>query len=144
MGDKDSFTARAVDLGISDRVLFAGSVSNEEKWSYLRSCDFYCLPSDAEGQPISILEAMAIGLPIIATSVGSIPEIISEGTTGFIIPVGNEDALEESILKVMDDNLRFEMGRAAKEYLLRHHDIKILFEKLGSIYLKTELSDYRE
>ncbi len=140
-GDVADYRRRAEELQISDRVLFTGPVSDDTKWQYLRHADFYCLPSDAEGQPISILEAMAVGLPVIATAVGSIPEIIAHGETGFIIPVGDIDALEDAVLEMLVDDRRTAMGLAAQRYLVEHHDIQHLFAQLGKVYYA--LSDTR-
>lgn len=134
MGDVNEYRQRAEDLQISDRVIFTGPVSDDIKWQYITNADFYCLPSDAEGQPISILEAMVVGLPVIATEVGSIPEIVSNEETGFVIPVDDVSALEQALLGMLDDQSRRNMGLAAQNYLVRHHSIQLLFEQLDSVY----------
>jgi glycosyltransferase involved in cell wall biosynthesis len=133
-GEVADYRRRAQELQLSDRVVFPGPVTDDVKWQYLKHADFYCLPSDAEGQPISILEAMAVGLPVIATAVGSIPEIIADGETGFIIPVGDTDALEGAILEMLADGRRTVMGLAAQRYLAQHHDIQHLFDRLNEVY----------
>ena len=134
IGDTAAYRQKAEDLSIADRTLFTDAVSDEVKWQYLLYADFYCLPSDAEGQPISILEAMSVGLPIIATEVGSIPEIVADGETGFTIPVNDPDALDQAITAMLPDDHRKVMGAAAKQYLIQNHDINALFEKLGNVY----------
>jgi len=137
MGDAAAYRQCAEALQVADRVLFTGPVSDDVKWQYLKNADFYCLPSDAEGQPISILEAMAVGLPVIATAVGSIPEIIANGETGLTIPVDDATALEQAILEMLADDRRKAMGLAAQQYLVQHHDIQYLFEQLGEVYHET-------
>jgi glycosyltransferase involved in cell wall biosynthesis len=134
-GDVSRYREHTESLHLQDRVLFTGLVSEEVKWQYLHSADFFCLPSNAEGQPISILEAMAAGLPVIATSVGSIPEVIVEGQTGCVIPVADEGALDDAI-KAMATNggHRRAMGRQALRYVTDHHNVERLFEDLAEVY----------
>ena len=134
-GDVEDYKRRAEALGLARQVVFTGPVDDDRKWSYLNNADFYCLPSDAEGQPISILEAMAVGLPVIATDVGSIPEIIADGETGLVIPVGDGDALSHAIWELARDaETRHGMGVAAKRYVQEHHDIRELHVRLGLVY----------
>lgn len=141
MGDIAAYKQRAEELQIADRVLFTGPISDDIKWQYLKNADFFCLPSDAEGQPISILEAMAAELPVIATEVGSIPEVIAGGETGYVIPVDDDKALEQAILAVLSTDRRKSMGLAAKQYLIQNHNIQDLFEQLGNVYLETKKHD---
>ncbi len=64
---------------------FLGTLVGEEKWRQFSSADIFVLPSHTEDMPVSILEAMAVGLPVIATEVGSIPEVIDHGVSGFLV-----------------------------------------------------------
>lgn len=86
----------------TDSIIFTGSISeNEIRDAYL-SADLFILPSLAEGCPLTLLEAMAFGKPIVATSVGMVPEIIRNGVNGILVRPGNSDLLAEAI-KVLDD-----------------------------------------
>lgn len=134
MGDVNRYRQQAEELHIADRVIFTGPVTDEIKWQYLKNSDLFCLPSDAEGQPISILEAMAAGLPIISTAVGSIPEIITEGKTGFVVPVDDNIALEQALLSMLKEERWKALGSEARRYLIQNHDIQHLFEHLGAVY----------
>ncbi len=137
MGDATAYRQQATALNLADRVLFTGSVDDDAKWHYLKHADFYCLPSDAEGQPISILEAMAVGLPIIATAVGSIPEVVVDGQTGYVIPVNDSDALERAIGNLVKSaDIRRSLGEAAHRQALERHDVNRLFTDLGGVYVE--------
>jgi glycosyltransferase involved in cell wall biosynthesis len=134
-GDVEGFTERAKAKGLGDRVLFAGRVDETEKWQHLLHADFFCLPSCAEGQPISILEAMAVGLPVISTAVGSIPEVILDGESGIVIKHGDSATLASAIARMSSDaSLRGRMGTKALELIRARHDIQVLFRKLGRLF----------
>lgn len=95
-----------------DRVHLAGSRSDLP--DMLQSCDIFALASDWEGHPIALMEAMAAGLPIVATSVGGVPEIL--GDAGMLVPRGDEDALASALLRLAGDaDERQRLGRAARE-----------------------------
>jgi glycosyltransferase involved in cell wall biosynthesis len=86
----------------------------------LSAADFFALPSHTEGLPLSVLEAMAHGLPVVATPVGGIPEIVTEGESGILVPVDEPEALARTIARLVQDaGLRRSMGeagaRAARE-----------------------------
>jgi glycosyltransferase involved in cell wall biosynthesis len=82
-------------------VQFAGWVSGTKKAELLNKCDIYVLPSYNEGLPISILEAMSYGKPVISTNVGGIPEIVKPGFNGWLFQPGDRDALNGIILEVL-------------------------------------------
>lgn len=100
-------------LGLDERVRFLGErldISN-----LLGASDAFVLSSDWEGLPITLLEAMASGLPSVATSVGGIPEVIAEGETGYVVPPNDPEALADRIRALADDEeLRSRMGAAAR------------------------------
>lgn len=97
------------ELGITNVVHMNGETNKiNEK---LNSADAFVLSSDFEGLPISVLEAMACGLPIISTSAGGIVDIVSPDRNGYIVPIGNVDALADAMLRIIrDDNHRLQMG----------------------------------
>lgn len=100
-----------------------------------QKADALVLTSDWEGTPNVVLEAMANGLPVIATHVGGLPEIVQEGTTGFLIPPGDVNMLVRRALQLLDDPaIRVRQGRCAREYVLRHHSPCVLPVRLQEIY----------
>jgi glycosyltransferase involved in cell wall biosynthesis len=88
-------------LNISDKVEFVGNVDNVN--DYLANSRVFVLPSRWEGFGLAILEAMAVGMPVIASNVGGIPEIIEDGKDGILVPVEDIDALSKNILDVLTD-----------------------------------------
>jgi glycosyltransferase involved in cell wall biosynthesis len=93
----DEIIRRAHALGLASTVTFLGPVGPREKWDLLAESDVFLLPSHAEGMPNAVLEAMAAGLPVIATSVGAIPEMLGEGSGGRLIPVGDAACLADAL-----------------------------------------------
>ncbi len=87
-------------LGIRDRVIFAGFV--KEVPSFLKDLDFFILPSRAEGLPLALLEAMAVGVPVIASSAGGIPEVLNDPGCGLLFPVGSVESLEQTMVKAAE------------------------------------------
>jgi len=104
---------RAAELGLSGSVSFLGPLDPNRKWDLLASADVFLLPSRAEGMPNALLEAMASGLPALATPVGSIPEMLSPAQ---LVPVGDVEALADKLLELAADPARRrELGLANRE-----------------------------
>lgn len=103
----------AKELGIAENVRFLGSQSNVHP--YLREADIFLLPSKYEGMPMTIIEAMGTGLPIVASAVGGVPDMITNEESGLLVPC-DADAVSEAVLRLMaDEPLRETLGRKAKE-----------------------------
>ena len=96
-GKTDALVTFIEKQQISDIVDFIGWVTKDEKTRVLNSSDIYILPSYNEGLPISILEAMSYGMPVISTTVGGIPEIVRQNQNGLLITPGNHQQIEESL-----------------------------------------------
>lgn len=117
-------------------VSFAGWVDDISQT--MRGWDIYVQPSLAEGLGISALEAMACGIPVVASNVGGLREIIVDGVTGFLVPPGDTRALAEKIwLLTTDATLRASMGNAARARVIEHfnleresHAIRTAYERL--------------
>jgi glycosyltransferase involved in cell wall biosynthesis len=90
-------------LGIRECVEFAGRVPHERVKDYMNQAEVFVLSSLSEGFPVTILEAMACGLPIVATRVGGIPDIIEDGTNGYLVDTMNQEQLAEALLKLLQD-----------------------------------------
>jgi glycosyltransferase involved in cell wall biosynthesis len=89
--------------GLGERVSLVGEVPADQVPGLLREADAFCLPSFAEGVPMAIVEAMAIGIPVVSTQVGGIPEVVIAGTTGICVPAGRSDLLAEGIAALATD-----------------------------------------
>jgi glycosyltransferase involved in cell wall biosynthesis len=100
--ERASLEALAVDCGVTGRVDFRGELPKEAVARALAEADLFCLPSYGESQPVSVLEAMTCGVPVLATSVGGLPEIVGDGD-GVLIPPGDLDALEGWLARMLAD-----------------------------------------
>ena len=95
------------NLGIRECVEFAGRVPHERVQDYMSQAKVFVLPSLSEGFPVTILEAMACGLPVVATRVGGVPDIIEDGANGYLIDAMNQEQIAEALLKLLrDEELR--------------------------------------
>lgn len=104
--------AYAEALGIAERVRFLGSQSNV--YPYLHQADAFLLPSNYEGMPMTIIEAMGTGLPIVATKVGGVPDMLTDGESGLLTPVEPEAVAEACERLITDEALRTMLGTNAK------------------------------
>lgn len=103
------------EAGLSKKIEWLGPVFGEDKRMLLQNSDLYVLPSRAEGLPISLLEAMCAGLPVVATTVGAIPSVIEDGKQGFLISPGDSKALADALTRLAyDKKLRSRLGKAAR------------------------------
>lgn len=134
--DEVAIRRLVADLGISDRVSFKPQTDYSEVPLDYRKADIYITTSISDGTPVSILEAMASGLPCIATSVGGIPEWVENQKTGLLIPPGSPDAVAKAILLLASDPaLRSQMGSAAREVVVRNGQWKSLMAQAEKDYL---------
>jgi glycosyltransferase involved in cell wall biosynthesis len=118
----DAIRLQAAKLGIEKRVSFAGELLPGEVSRRLTDADIFCMASFAEGLPISIMEAMAIGVPVVTTWVGGIPELAINGVTALTVPPGNGGALAEAIKQLIaNEPLRERLVVAARAAVERMH-----------------------
>lgn len=112
--------SRCARLGLAERAEFRGPLPPAEVAEVMRACDLLCLPSYTEGRPNVVNEAMASGLPVIATRVGGIPDMVREGETALLFDAGNVEELRECFLKLaLSPELRAKMGKAGHDFLVR-------------------------
>lgn len=111
---EDELKKLAKRKGIEDSVSFTGQVANA--FEVLKDLDLFVLPSRSEGCPIVVLEAMAMGLPVVATNAGGTPELLVDGETGLLISYGDTQALVDSISKILtNQNIALDMGIKGKD-----------------------------
>jgi glycosyltransferase involved in cell wall biosynthesis len=134
-GQKASLEALARQLGCRDYITLAGMLTGPPKDAAFHSANCFVMPSRAEGLPMAMLEAMACGIPVIATSVGAIPEAMTDGTEGFLVPPGDVDALADRMRRLGTDAcLRERMGGAARERVEKDFSLERMCDKLLAIY----------
>jgi len=108
---------RSRGLGLEGMVRFVGRVPHKEVLKYYQAADVFVLPSIAdEGLPMTVIEAMAVGLPIVASRIGGIPEAVADGKTGLLVKPGDIEELETALVKLLaDEDLRLRMGEKARQ-----------------------------
>jgi len=125
----------AAGLGIAQQVKFLGFQSDVRPILWAADIFVHVPTTFPEGTPNAILEAMAAGLPVIATPVGGIPEVVRDGETGLLVPPNDQKALVEAILKLrQDEGLRTKLGKRAQKWVQEHHDIRRLPERVIQVY----------
>jgi glycosyltransferase involved in cell wall biosynthesis len=122
-------------LGIADRTIFPGWLDAPATAAQLRHTDIFVLPSLSEGLPMAILEAFAWGIAVVATPVGSIPEVIEHKRNGLIVPVGDVQALARALRRLIQDaDLRRRLGKTAKRDHAARFDIDVYVPRLAAIW----------
>lgn len=127
----------ARELGVSEQIRFLGLIPNASVPDAFREMDVAVFPSihDSESFGVAAIEAQACGIPVIASRVGGLPEVVLEGITGIIIPPRDPEELAEAIVKLWDsDSLRLEMGRAARQHVLEFYDLEHCVSLMESAY----------
>lgn len=138
-GQKKILKSLAQNLGISHKVIFTGQLSEGDLIGLYKASDIYLSGSEVELQGLSIMEAMASGLPVIAARAMAIPELVLDGTNGLLFNPGDvEDASEKTLKLARDKKLREKMAKNSP-HLIRKHDFKNTLDKFENIY--AELAD---
>lgn len=120
-------TALAQREGIAEQVEFLGPRFGDEKWQIFRTSDIFCMPTyfSGEAMPLSIIEAMACGLPIVSTHWRAIPDLVTDGENGFLVPCQDANTLADRLSELLRDHqLRQRMGQAARQRFLDRHTIE--------------------
>lgn len=116
---------QVADLGLVDRVRFLGNVPQLTVRAELEASDVFCMPSFAEGLPISIMEALAIGVPVVVTSIAGIPELVVDGVTGCCVPAGSVDDFAAAIIRLgRSPEDRIAMVAAGRARVEQRHDAR--------------------
>lgn len=114
-GEVEPLRRRLEDLGLAGRVSVPGWQGAEDVARLLSEADILTLPSFVENQPISIIEGMAAGLAVVATPVGAVEDIVSDGETGLLVPPGDVPALRNALARLIEEpDLRRRMGEAGR------------------------------
>ena len=133
-GEREQLKAAAEAAGIAHAVDMPGWVEFEAKRDLLAAADLFVLPSYIEGVPISLLEAMASGLPSVVTPVGGVLDTVDDGCEVRIVPVGDRQALAHAIMQLFaSPAYARQMGQAARRRVAEY-DIDVYVDKLGAIY----------
>jgi glycosyltransferase involved in cell wall biosynthesis len=135
--------AQSFGLGENFRFITSDQVGSEhiDLFKLMRLADVFALPSYLEGLPISIIEAMGLGIPTISTEINAIPEAIKHLQTGLLIDTGNSIALKDAIQKLKDnDELRENLSKNGREYALA----KFSEKKVAKIAVESYIEAYQQ
>jgi glycosyltransferase involved in cell wall biosynthesis len=134
---EDSLRERVNELGMSDRVRFAGYLSNDKLPELYGRMDAFVLPSETESFGLVFTEAMSCGLPILASNAGGIPETVRHGIDGLLCPPGRPELLRDNIETMLGNrDLRIRMGHAGRQRILDHYT----WHRVSQQYLDTYIS----
>ncbi|GKS59015.1 glycosyl transferase group 1 [Nitrospira sp.] len=128
--------ARITEQGVDERVRMLGY--REDLLNVMHSLDLFVIPSvEGDTIPQVLMQAMAVGLPVVSTTVGSIPDVVRNGETGFVVPPRDAVALAERIDYLLDqETIRREMGRAGRALVERSYSLDRMLDELERIYGK--------
>jgi glycosyltransferase involved in cell wall biosynthesis len=113
--EEQNLRSLAQELGITEQLLFTGHLDQSMLAAYMKNCLAIVLPSLTEGLPRVVIEAQLLGKPVIASRVGGIPEIITDGETGLVVEPEDWQALAQAMVKILEDPALAErMGNAAR------------------------------
>jgi glycosyltransferase involved in cell wall biosynthesis len=130
---RDDLEAEAGQLGIADRVRFLGLRRDRE--NLYAAMDIFVLPSQWEGLSLALVEAMGAGRPVLATSVGGNPEVVTDGETGLLIPSSDATALTDALSRLISDpDQRITLGEAAANEARTRFSIEEHVSQLAALY----------
>jgi len=131
--DESSLREHASHTEFPQSVIFEGAVNQDRIRSLYAAADIFCLPSFAEGVPVVLMEAMAMGIPCVTTHITGIPELIRNGIDGLLVAPSDLDALVEALAALMDDPaLRERLAGSGRARILAHYDLRRNVAELAS------------
>lgn len=125
--DRQALENQADQLGVTCNLKFVGYQSQDAVCQYLQTCDIFVLPSFAEGLPVVLMEAMATGIPVIATAIAAISELVEDGVNGSLIPPGAVEPLAQKL-----------------DQLLSHTQLRQTFGQAGRLKVEQAFNLYQE
>ncbi len=132
--DTSGLKQQVAEIGLSDKVTFAGRVTGDELVRLHQVGTVFCMPSPVELQSIATLEAMACGQPVVAVNAGALAELCQNGVNGFLISPDDIEQTSKGLTKILaDDTLRTEFSRASLE-IARKHDMQYTLDQYEEVY----------
>jgi glycosyltransferase involved in cell wall biosynthesis len=133
----EALQRQAIQLAIEDRVTFAGPVGQDRIRAHYDAADAFCLPSLGEGIPVVLMEALASGVPAIASNTMGIPELIQDDVTGLLVPPGRPDALADAIERLAyDPALRDRLRETGRHKVIEDYDLDRGVDQLRDAFVE--------
>lgn len=131
--DRSRAEAFCREQGIASRVFFVGNVPNLEE--IVGAADLFLLPSESESFGMAALEAMASEVPVIATSSGGVPEVVTDGENGYLLPVGDVEGMAERAIEILSDPaIEHRMGAAGRAVAMERFDVTRVVPRYREMY----------
>jgi glycosyltransferase involved in cell wall biosynthesis len=132
-----SLQAQAQDLRVANRIDWRGRIPHQDVPAFLRSLGVFVMPSRAESFGVAALEAQACGVPVVATNVGGLPEVVRDGETGLLVPPNDPRALAEGIQVLLSDpQRRSDMGRAGVTWVRERYLWQASVSEMLGVYAR--------
>ncbi|MFO7915388.1 MAG: glycosyltransferase [Candidatus Krumholzibacteriales bacterium] len=132
---KDDLTSAAEDMGLAGRIIFLPPSGEIDR--FYGALDLFVLSSTSEGMPLTLLEAMACGLPVVAPAVGGIPEAAEDSLSGYLYPAGNEELLADRISGIISDpGMGKRMGERGREIVRREFNAGRFASEQDELYMR--------
>jgi len=133
--ERQSLERESKELGLENRVYFCGF--RDDMASVFRALDLYILPSLSEGVPLTLLEAMFYGVPVVATRVGGVPEVIRHGVNGMLVPPNDTRALAETMVdSLTNQEETTKRVVEAKQKIDKEYSVERWLDIIGGIYIE--------
>jgi glycosyltransferase involved in cell wall biosynthesis len=133
----DEVRVRTRELGLESHVQAPGALDGDGVRTVLAGSDVFCLPSLSEGQPGSVMEAMASGLPVVGTDVNGTRDVVVHGVTGLLVPAGQPDELASALAELVADRARMAaLGAAGRDRIASEFTLERMVERKQDLYLE--------
>lgn len=138
----DALRGLAAELGVAEKVHFTGLIPYAQIPEILAEIDIFVNVSKRESFGVAVLEASATERPVVATRVEGLPEVVEEGRTGFLIPLGDDATFVRTLERLVQQaDLRRELGRAGRKFVQQHYEKEACIDRMIAIYQETLASD---
>jgi L-malate glycosyltransferase len=132
-GDLAELQSAAAEAGMADRVRFLGR--RGDALAFIAAADVVVNPSDHEGLPVALLEALALARPVAATAVGGVPSVVRSGETGLLVPAGDPEALADAVDRLLGDGeTAAAMGKAGRALVEERHGLAAMVSDVERLY----------
>ena len=133
--ERPALEALSRQLGIANQIHFLGAMAHQPTLAEVAKADVFVLASFAEGLPVALMEAMALGVPCISTTIAAIPELIHSGQNGLLVPPANSAALAAALRQLASNRqLRLQLGQQARKTAEEHYNLATNLDLLASVW----------